>query len=289
MSIIISGSEGETFNTCERSHYYKFALGLEPKRFSHFIRIGVVGHKVLETYYRCAMETNNDRKAMYLAAVDELANFISRAQDEEEHDVIDIVSSRINQYMSFYKDTWRVLDVEGKYFMPITENINYGMTLDLLVEETSGPYRGQAIVIDHKFCYNFFSPEELSMNAQMPRYISTLKHLGFDVRRGILNQVRYRADIKDPTKFFKRAYIKPSEHRLEAIMEEQRRVSETIHERVSLPVSVYRDISKRSMSRRNCGSCHFRLPCSLELDGKDMDASRVLSLDYVENSYGYRG
>jgi hypothetical protein len=62
-------------------HYYKFALGLQPRRASHFIRIGVVGHKVLETYYRAGLETNSNRGEMYLAAMDELTRFADLAKD----------------------------------------------------------------------------------------------------------------------------------------------------------------------------------------------------------------
>lgn len=289
MTTTISNSEAETYNTCERMHYYKFALGLQPRRSSHFIRIGVVGHKVLETYYRCGLETNNDKRAMYLAAIDELAEFSANAKDEGELEIIDLVSSRINSYIRHYRDTWRVIAVEDKYFKRLTEDIEFGMTLDLLVEETEGPLRGQHIVIDHKFCYNFQTAEELQMNSQVPKYISVLREHGFNVKRGMLNQIRYRGDIQDTEKLFKRSTIKPSDYRLDGIMNEQLKVSQEILANVSMPVSVYRDVARRSMSKRNCGSCQFRLPCSLELDGRENDASTILAMDYVGNTYGYRG
>jgi len=289
MTIVISNSEGETFSTCERMHYYKFALGLQPRRASHFIRIGVVGHKVLETYYRAGLETNSNRGEMYLAAMDELTRFADIAKDEDDMAIVSLISSRIQLYVNTYKDTFRVIDVEGKYHKKLTDEITYGMTLDLLVEETAGPYRGQHFVIDHKFCYNFQTPDELSMNSQLPKYIDTLRGYGFNVKRGMLNQIRYRGDIKEESKLFKRQYLKPSDIRLMGIMDEQLKVSKEIHKRVTMPVALYRETSRRSMSKRNCGSCQFRLPCSMELDGNEQQATSILANDYIANTYGYRG
>lgn len=290
MSVIISGSEGETFSTCERSHYYKFALGLQPKQENIYIRIGVAGHKALETFYRCALESNNDLSAMKVAVYEELGRMADKANDEEDFETISLISSRMGKYMDLYSgDGWRVIDVEGRYIHKLTDDIDYGMTLDLLVECTKGPLRGQCLVVDHKFCYNFFTPDEVEMNSQLPKYIVVLKQLGFNVRRGVLNQVRYRGDIKDGAKLFRRALIEPTTQRLEAIMDEQQKVSELIFQNLSKPVSTYRDEARRAMSKRNCGNCSFRKPCSMELDGRDHDASRLLAIHFKENTYGYRG
>ena len=176
----------------------------------------------------------------------------------------------------------------AKYLLN-TDDIDFGMTLDLLVEVTTGPLRGQVLVVDHKFCYNFFTNEEIEMNSQLPKYIVTLRELGFNVRKAVLNQIRYRGDIKDGNKLFRRSYVSPSPTRLSAIMEEQLKVSELVLDRVRMPVSEYRRIARRSMSKRNCGMCSFRGPCSMELDGRELEASRALSLHYTENTYGYRG
>lgn len=247
-----------------------------------------MGHKVLETFYRTGLDTPNKRE-WYDAAIAEIERLTETAIDEEDLEITALVSDRFNKYVRHYRDDWRIVDVEGKYQQHLEDDITYGMTLDLLIEEQSGAYRGQYIVIDHKWCYNFQTPDELMMNSQIPKYIATLRNNGFNVTRGMLNLIRYRSDIKDTDKLFKRSPLKPTDLRVENIMREQVATARLVRDRILMPVADYRDIAKRSMNKRNCGSCHFRLPCSLELDGRDKDASTALAVDYVENTYGYRG
>lgn len=288
--MIISNSEIDTLGTCERLHYYKFGLGLQPKKNNYPIRVGVAGHRVLETYYRAGL-TSNDRREWYLAAVNELAVLMSSCRTEEDSDIMNLVSRRFQQYVTHYpidNKEWRIVDVEGQYQIPLSSDITYGMRLDLLVEVMTGPWRGQFIVVDHKFCYAFQTPEEIQMNAQLPKYILTLRYNGFKISRGILNQIRYRDDIKDETKIFRRAPMKPNEIRMAAMMEEQLKSSIDVAKRLNMPVADYREQSRRHLSKFVCGFCQFQLPCSLELDGKDVEASRVLAMDYKESTYGYR-
>lgn len=284
----ISNSEGETFDHCERAHFYQFGLGLMPKHSSRYIKIGVLGHRILEAYYRRGLETT-DVQEWVRAGLDELVAVYTEAQDEDDIDIAELLANRYRLYTQRYSaDHWRVIDVEGQYERKLTDDITYVMRLDLLVEDTGGPYKGQHLVVDHKFCYAFFSPEELSMNSQLVKYIATLQGYGFNVSRGILNQVRSREDIKDPLKMLRREIIRPSQERMDGMMHEQLMTSEVIASRLTMPVSAQRVMAKRSISRRNCGPCGFLLPCGMALDGRDKDESRVLAGDYGHNTYGYR-
>jgi hypothetical protein len=162
------------------------------------------------------------------------------------------------------------------------------MTLDLLVEETVGPSRGQMIVIDHKWIYRFHTADEIRMNAQIPKYLYTLQKSGFDVRYGILNEIRSRTDIRDPFKLFNRAEVRPSQVRIANVMREQLRASEIISRHLTEPVAVYNENARRNISKRSCGICHFRGPCSMSLDERYDMESRMLAIEYIGNDYGYR-
>src|ERR1044071_469350 len=189
--MIISNSEVETYDNGERQHYYKFGLVLRPLVDKAAIRLGVYGHYVLESYYRQGLETNN-RRVWYDAAIASIQELIDGAKSEQDHDLISLVTTRFHQYINYYADdtSWRIVDVEGTYILEIAPEISYAMTLDLLIQETVGPARGQYVVIDHKFIYRFHSIDEILMNAQIPKYIYTLRQSGFDVRYGMLNEIR---------------------------------------------------------------------------------------------------
>jgi hypothetical protein len=287
--MIISNSEVETYNNCERQHYYKFGLGLRPLVDKAAIRLGVYGHYVLESYYRQGLETNN-RRVWYDAAIASIQELIDGAKSEQDHDLISLVTTRFHQYINYYADdtSWRIVDVEGTYILEIAPEISYAMTLDLLIQETVGPARGQYVVIDHKFIYRFHSIDEILMNAQIPKYIYTLRQSGFDVRYGMLNEIRSRTGIQDETKLFNRAVIRPSAVRMRGLIREQERTSDLIKRRLERPIANYRETARRNVAKITCGNCDFRLPCSMALDERFDQESRILAISYVPNTYGYR-
>lgn len=266
--LIISNSEVDTALRCQKLHYYQYALGLYPRKLSHANHIGLLGHHVLETYYRAMKDGASRDDAFQLGWKD-----IERALDEPliENDVVSIVSTRFMQYHKHYAhDTFEIVDVEGVYTYPVNDKVTFGLTLDLLVKYNSGPWAGQYVVIDHKYKYNFLSPDELSMHAQTYKYIWTLQQKGYHVKRAMINQIRYRMDVKDPDKIFKRAYLVPKgQAHLDNIMAEHMKVAEEIHSNKTQPVSWYGDVAKRRLYSRDCAGCYFRLPCHLELIGKD--------------------
>jgi hypothetical protein len=284
----ISNSEAETYDKCERAHYYQFGLGLMPKQVPRPVRIGVLGHRILEAYYRTGLETTQ-RQEWYRAGLDELTKLFQHVDNDDDWDILSLLGVRFGQYAEHYAtDRWRVIDVEGHYEKKLSDDITYAMRLDLLVEVIAGPYSGQHLVVDHKFCYAFQSPDELSMNSQLTKYIATLRDYGFNVSRGILNQVRYREDVKDPLKIFRREVIRPTDERIAGMLREQLMTSQLIKDRLTLPISAQRVIAKRSISKYNCGLCGFLTPCGMSLDGRDYDESIILASDYEQNTYGYR-
>lgn len=263
--MIISNSETDTYLACKRRHYYRFGLGLSPKTMSRALHIGLLGHSILETYYKTLMDGYSKDQAIEAGMQEVLESF-----DYEDPDVVSIISNRFLLYTRHYDDSvFRVLDVEGVYKIPLNQRITLGMTVDLLVEFTKGPYRGQLVVIDHKYKYNFPSPDELSMNVQLYKYIWGLRQLDYPVTFAIMNVLRYREDIKDVSKLFARFELRPQGDQLKNIMVEHVGVSEEIFQAKSEPVAVYGTHAHRRGNDRDCSGCSYRRPCRLSLIGKD--------------------
>lgn len=271
-TLIISNSEADAYLQCRRLHYYKHALGLYPRKLSRANHIGLLGHHILETYYRSIKDGSSKAVAFADAMVT-----LSTAFGHEEPEIIDLISTRMRQYHEYYKDDddFQIVDVEGVYRAPLNSNIELGTTLDLLVYYNSGPWAGQYVVIDHKFKYNFLTADEMSMHAQTYKYIWVLRQNGFNIRRSIINQIRYRDDLKDINKIFRRVEGCPTDAQIDGIINEHRKVAEEIYEHKTSPVAWYADNAPRRMNSRDCAGCYFRIPCRQELLG--LDASRTLS------------
>lgn len=256
---------------------------------SRALHIGLLGHSILETYYRSLMEGNSKEDAIESANV-----AIAEAFDYESPDVVSIISNRFLLYLRHWTDddSWRIVDVEGVYRVPITDEITLGMTVDLLIEYTKGPFQGQMVVIDHKFKYNFPSPDELSMNVQLYKYIWGLQKLGYPVRFAIMNCLRYREDIVEQYKLFNRYELRPKGDQLENIIREHLAVAEEIADVKRQPVSWYANHAPRRQNPRDCEKCYFRIPCRQALLG--LDESRTLATLYTPDGrqgpykpYGY--
>ena len=286
--MIISNSEVDSFLACRKLHYYKYALGLYPKNLSRANHIGLLGHAILETYYRSQM-IGLDKAEAFDLALDKIHDSFAH----EDADIVSLVSNRFMRYCDYYaKDDFEIVDVEGVYKVPLSDQITFGMTLDLLVKYHSGPWAGQYVVIDHKYKYNFSSPDELSMHVQTYKYIWALRQLGFNVKRSVLNQIRYREDVKDIDKLFKRQELIPTDIELDNIMQEHLDVAKEIYNHKTQPVLWYATHSPRRANPRDCSGCYFRIPCRQERRG--IDASRTLSTMYAPEDphtfykqYGY--
>lgn len=196
------------------------------------------------------------------------------APEHEELDIVRLVSHRFMLYHERYRnERFKVVGVEGVFSTELDNGTTYPLTLDLLVYYDDGPWEGQYVVIDHKFKYDFFSPDELSMHVQTFKYIWTLRKLGYNIKRSILNQIRYRDNIKDVDKLFKREVLEPTDIQLENIMHEHMAVSSEIESCKQQPVSWYAKHAPRRFNAKDCGFCYFRIPCRQELLGKDASAT----------------
>ena len=280
--VIISNSEVSTFLSCERKHYYGHGLGLAPKKLSDSLSRGIIGHEALAAYYE--NDCNPDKM---FRVVDTHA--VAGTGD------LDMLTG-LRTLLSFYVEhtaeedakLFDILEVEKAYYMDLGDEYSYGMRLDLLVQMKAGPYMGEKIIVDHKFLYNFMTADELSLNVQLPKYIGTLRNSGHDVKRGMLNQLRWRvtkANEHVAAERFRRDIVTPSAPLIRNIMKEQVIASEKIADRKAMGVEQYGATALRSINSMTCKNCSFSNLCSVELNGED--ASVMIQTEFEKNTYGY--
>lgn len=290
--MIVSNSEITDFNTCERKHYYRFRLKMEPKHVSSAIKRGIVGHLALDTYYT-HLKVGNSVEVAREAAIETLRDEIikvARDSPEETELIQTLVGLRqlIEGYVQFYREEpFEVLETESKYTVNLVGDIDFALRLDLLIRFTKGEYRGDKAIVDHKFVYNFKNQAQLEMDVQLPKYIRVLKETGHVVSKGYFNQIRYR-QLKDPapSDIYKREKIaRVSRAEMDNVWEEQIKIAKRIAELNSLPIEEHSKEVVRVLNPYTCKFCPFQRLCKLELQEQPITA--ILAVEYQPNTYGY--
>jgi CRISPR/Cas system-associated exonuclease Cas4 (RecB family) len=282
--MLISNSEVNTFLTCERQHYYAFREGIKPdKGHSKALTRGIVGHEALEAYYAAKMhgESKSDCVGFAQEVLDNnIRHYVEYAKELAQLKPI------IDRYVDFYwSEPWKILEVESSH-STLLENstVEYGLRLDLLVEVLTGRDKGQIIVVDHKFVYDFFNDREKQMNTQLVKYIRTLRKNGIPVRKGVLNQIRYRQmKATDPSMMFRRDTVVTAELESKRFMDEFQKIAESIQFYYSLPKDEHKDQTSMHIDKYTCSSCAFQPLCKLYLQGLDEKATK--NMLYVHNDY----
>lgn len=285
MELTIGNSETTTFLKCERRHYYEYILKRTPKKHSGPLAIGILGHEALMLYYIAKQQNATEEEAQRKA-------FLHTSQAAMGDPAYIETSMTVRKSLEWYfkscqDDSFKIICIESSFHTKIAEDLNYGMRLDLLVEFTEGRFKGQYVLIDHKFCYNFWTQDALQINGQFAKYIGTLRKNGFpDLKWAVVNQIRYRK-IKEPTldQMCRRDFIKPTEQEIQAVMKEQVKAGERIAERHRMPLPVAEACATRTMSKDVCEKCFFLQPCKIDLMGGNSDLE--LKVNYKENTFGY--
>lgn len=287
--MIISNTEVTTKNICDVAHEFHFIKGVAPKQLPVPLYRGIIGHSALQVYYELMKEGEPVEVCRdgALAVLDkEIARIASETPEEfEQIQLIMNIRNLIKDYADVYrKEPFRVLEVEKKYFTPVDPelDIHYGLQLDTLIEMIAGEFRGEIVVMDHKFVYNFKTALDIQMDAQLPKYIKTLQDNGYSVSRGWFNQVRTRQmKAPRPEDLYRRSWIKSNRHETAQIWKEQAKVAREIHSIKSDPD--YEPV--RTMSYITCRGCMFQGPCKSSLDGTDV--STMLQAQFEPSKYGY--
>jgi CRISPR/Cas system-associated exonuclease Cas4 (RecB family) len=284
--VVVSNTQVTAKNLCDRAHKYRFIDDIEPKQLPPALYRGLLGHSALEQYYlllKDGKSVDECQKAA-LAVIDaELMRLAKYSPYEfQQIDLVMKLRKLINDYAFVYKEEkFKVLEVEKEYRTPVDDDIDYALRIDILVEMTAGEFRGDFVVVDHKFVYNFKTPLDIAMDAQLPKYIYTLRKNGIIVTKGMFNQIRTR-EIKDPglSDLYKRSWVKSKPAETARIWKEQK---DTAHR-------IQRDKDNgtdpvRTLSLLVCRQCLFQKVCKAELDGDDV--TQMIKANYQKSTYGY--
>lgn len=295
MTYLVSNSEVSNYLSCERKHYYAHALQLMPINYSTSLSRGLIGHEALAEFYSALKDGFDIFRAATVMedVVDQyfLAEYQKSGNPgkQEALDMLNNLKTLLLRYVEFQKDDeWEILEVEKSYVLPLFDQYGYGMRLDLLIKQTKGPRAGEIWIVDHKFVYDFYSQNDLVVNAQMPKYLAAVRNeTGLVVKGGILNELRHRLKKGAMTndEMFRREEIRPSSARIRGIMREQILASEEIIERHNLPVDEYGKKAKRVLNQMVCKNCSFLSLCMTELEGESIGL--MMKTEYQPNTYGY--
>lgn len=277
-----SSSEVDTFLDCQRKHYYAYALGLESKAgYAGALSHGNLGHRAWESYYRTLLDGGSWEDAYEQGAI-RIGREYARGIYESKS--VGIVSTRFAQYTEAHKvEEFRVLGVEETFKVPIDSDNELAFTVDLLVEYTKGPFKGEVAPLDFKWTYNFWSEDEKLMHPQFPKYVWGLRQMGYTVNRAIIDMIRYR---EDATVAFRRDGVPITHLRADLVMEEHLKVQKKIRALTSLPVIEYDREATSRYNRKNCEKCEFMALCNMRLSGKDTTKSQTAF--FKGREYGYR-
>lgn len=295
MVIRISNSEGLAYGSCETkwmfAHHPEFKL--EPKYQSLALTRGLVGHEVLEVFFKAIKKEIPVDEAKILANK-RLIEILTEAMISDIpnkivacNELIPIINEYFSSALLFeFLDSIEILGVEIGFEIPLYDGMILPGRIDLLVRYTKGRYKGEVVVVDNKFVYNFWSEDDFKMNSQIPTYIKGARILHPDavIRRGMINQLRHRSNAQER---FTLTPLTPTAFEIKAIIGNHIRLSEKIEKALATPGKQLRVEATKTLSKYSCGNCGFKLLCKSEItDGNTKD---LAIMHYQPNSYGYNG
>lgn len=289
--ITISNTQVGMFNTCQYSEYLRFGVGIEPQQhmLSPALKRGLLGHEAFQVFYQLKKDGHSNEECLE-AALDVIKGDLVSLDPISMMKFADIYEKLITLFKNYFRaypvDPFEVLEIEKVYRTKITDDISYGLRLDILGRYTKGEHYGSLVLIDHKFVYNFKTQAELDMDAQLLKYGKTLRDNGLKVYKGLFNQLRYRAlKNPEPHAIYRRDPVRATQIETDRVWDEQKQVAEKIAERRALPLSEQKRLAIRNLSPHICRGCYFQTICKLDLQGRD--TTNAVIANYQKNTYGY--
>jgi hypothetical protein len=294
MSLKVSNSEALSLS-CPRRHMYAFHpdFHLEPKQLSKALQRGNIGHAALEAAFKVIMEGGTEGEAA-LAANSKLIEFMQLAFETEDANMRIVTTellTLIPEYLSSdefkeFISSVSILGVEYGVELVLPGGTILPGRLDLLVKWTKGSWKGETVVVDNKFVYNFWSEDDFRMNSQIPSYVAAIREVMPDavVKRGVINQIRWRHNAQDK---FKMTPLPVSRAEAAVIIENHELLAAQAIKQRNTPVEEIKRTTPRMLSKYTCDKCPFKDLCKADLLGRDIES--IIKMDYRPNSYGYDG
>lgn len=269
----VSHSEVESLLLCERKWYYGYGLGVQRIKTSDALLRGQLGHKMLEVYYNVIMN-----RGSYAEALDAARTFLFGAMDGSNSTLITELTNILNMLDELKPfNGYKILAVEKEFVLEIQPGLSYPFVIDMIVKDS----QGKVVVVDHKFTYDFYSPYDMALLPQIPKYIAALRALKFDVDYGMYHFLRYRK-IKEPTpnQIIQTVNQFPNETRILRTFEEQLMATQRVLITKSMTTQEQSANCLRAANKMLCGKCSFNAICSAELS--NTSPQLILQSEYKE-------
>lgn len=302
---IVSNSNIETFQKCERMFYYAVVKNLRPRELPYFIKRGSFGHDCMETGFQVIIDGGSVEDASKVIAEGPLQRLLESG-DPDTHQMMGVYRHVITfiQFTQSDEVVWRPVALEDRGMWnlnrgmdmtkeelkatPFDEDLVFGYTPDLVVEFTKGAYKGQHAVLDYKFLAQYMSEIAVNMAQQIPKYMiyRNKTKTDFKIRRGAFVQLNTRATPGDSGhKLFLIKWIEPNRARLARIEYENEELIKRVAEARNYPPEKF----LRTVNKDVCDRCFFAKElCPAEFDGKPPEViEKIIQREYVDNDYGY--
>lgn len=287
----VSTSEVSTFLTCKQRWMYAHhpSYNLEPRTLGEALSRGVIGHEALEKYYKAVKDGPSEAAARKLTqdyvVSEALKNLtVGDAAKAEMLTSLGVIVTEYFEQAKYLLKEYNIGGVESLITAPLPgcDEIEFAGRVDVALEVKSGPYKGEIVPYDHKFCYNFWSDIPLLMNPQINNYVWAFREKGYRSRKGIINMLRHRDNAQE--RFKQHEVVTNSDLRGTFIMNHVQAAKQIVelkkHPKVGLDEGV-----TRSSSKFNCEYCPFARLCYTEASGED--SSTMVKAEFRKNSYGY--
>lgn len=281
----ISNSQIQDWQKCPRRFYYAQILKLRPKAFPGAVQRGIDGHSLFEAFFKKALE-GGDYDDCVAATNEVLEAFILAGC----RDSMSIYRHVLAFGAKFFSMPWKVVSVEVNYvrssvtYEPFSgEEIDFAFTPDLIVEWTNGPKRGQQFMLDFKFTGQYWSPGEIAVYQQVPKYIRQYNLLtGSNIFSGVVVQLNTRASATATgEQLFRMSWLKITTAKLNRIEAENTILMQEV---ATAKIMNSPDAYVRTVDTYQCKMCFFAEDlCPMELEGRD--PKRVIERNYVKNTY----
>ena len=281
----ISNSEVTTFLSCQRQYIYAFGYEIEPKVTADPLARGTIGHAFFEHYVLARLEGASHERA-YRAGLEVFQN----PPKDMPIDKVMFAQFLCQRYMDYHQGwpEWNLLGTEEKLEVQLTEDLKMVIRYDLYYEEIK---TGKKKILDFKFSYDFWSPDDHDLNGQMPKYIAVLQANGLQCDGGTLEEIRTRKlgaeKSRDAKNLWRRTQYNPSIARKESVLNQHIMAALRIREFRQLPFEEQRQQALPVLNKHGaCKFCNFKDLCNSELEGKQ-DLSVDIRVGYRTNTYGY--
>lgn len=298
----VSHSEVDSYLLCRRKHYYGYGLSLERLNSSDSLAIGSAGHKVLEAFYNAILAGGDTPEAQQAVWDEAMTAALAKYHElvKDGYNEPNPEGSKAQLYDILFHPAWgyfaanepyvgvaTILAVEKEFSLEYDSETQaqYPFVVDLIVQIGK-----DYVVIDHKFCYDFYTMEASDLQPQIPKYIGALRGLGYKIAYGQYNMLRTRKikGTKDkktdtypgptPDQMQDVLTLKPNVARVERTFIDQIGVAAEIQARKELPIEEQERTAWRVANKMVCQSCSFKDLCETELVGGN--TSLMLKSEY---------